>query len=52
MSSEEKQRILDTLREGCGLAKCSIVNVKASDVLALIELIDELQGKPKESKAK
>lgn len=52
MSPEERQRILDTFREGCASHKCSIVNVKAADILALVEWIDELQGKPKEVKPK
>lgn len=52
MSPEERQRILDTFREGCGANKCSIVNVKTADIVALVEWLDELLGKPKEAKVK
>ena len=52
MSPEERQRILDALRMGCGAVPKSLVNVKASDILAMIEWLDELQGTPKADKPK
>ena len=52
MVDKETERIVEDLRGGCEPFAHTLVNVKASDILALIALIDELRGKkPKKETA-